>query len=313
MIVLRNLGIVKTNAGERIDIARQLNLQITKATSLSLVVGSKEEVRELSLGLSSFMHREDYVLSGQYLIDARDFANPLATQNRIGLESQVQVIAPDLLDAFNPSQSVKVILKFLIKQRGGVLPTTLSDELQFLELDESFISRKIKDISQFDRVKVLLLLSILLQVKLLIFESIETELDDNESAQLLRILQQFQINTGACSLFLTTDLRWALESTDAVGVLQAGVLLEYGSSTELDRKAFHPITLAMKKQIYPLTYAPLGCPYSRDCGAKLRVSENLCTTTLPITVSLTDTHVLRCHLSAEERVAYYSEVNSDNA
>lgn len=313
MIVLRNLSIVKSNTQERVDIARQLNLQITKAASLSLICASKEETSELALGLSSFMYLDDYMLSGQYLIDNKDFANPLVTKNQIELQTQVQVIAPYLLDAFNPVKTVKAVLKFLMKQRGGELPTTLPDELQFLDLDESFLSTKIKDISAFDKVKLLLLLSMLLQVKLLIFESIDTELDDNENAQLLRMLQQFQINTGACSIFLTTDLSWALDCTDAVGVLQAGVLLEYGSSIELTRKALHPITLAMKQKKFPRTYAPLGCPYSKDCGAKLRVSESLCTTTFPITVSLTDTHVLRCHLSAEERAAYYNEVNGGNA
>ena len=313
MIALRNLSIVKSNAQERVDVARQLNIQMTKATSLSLICGSKVEISELALGLSSFEYLDEYMLSGQYLIDQRDFANTLVTKNQIELQSQIQVIAPYLLDAFNPEKTVSALLKFLMKERGGTLPRTLSAELQFLNLDESLISSKIKNISAFEKVKLLLLLGMLLQVKLLIFESIETELDDHENAQLLGLLQQFQVNTGACSLFLATDLSWALEGTDAVGVLQAGVLLEYGSSIELTRKALHPLTLAMKQKRFPRTFAPLGCPYSKDCGAKLRVSENLCTTTFPVTVSLTDTHVLRCHLSAEERIAYYNEVSSGNA
>lgn len=312
MIVFRNLNLVKTYQSDRVDIARQLNLQVSNASSLSLVFNTKEEISEFSLGISSFIFRDDYVLSGQYVIDNKDLANPLTSKHHGDLAGKVLVISSNLLDVFNPNKTLKSVLKFLLKARGGAYPESMSSELQFVGLDETFLSSKVKDLSILDRVKLFLLLAVLLQINLLIFESIETALDDAEMDQVLTITEQFRINTGASCLFLTTDYDWAIESSDSVGVLQAGLLLEYGSSIELARKPLHPMTLALKQENFPKHSAPVGCPYAAECGAKFRVSENLCLTTVPVTVSITDTHILRCHLSAEERSAYYSEVNSGN-
>ena len=312
MITFKNLNIVKNTENQRVDVARQINLTINNASSFALIFQSRNQVQEFTLSLSSYAYLDDYVLAGQYLIDEIDVANPLTLKSRLATEYQVQVIEPSLFDVFNQTKKINYIVRFQLKQRGGSDSEIVDDFLRFVNLDKSILDTRLSEISIFEKIKLQLLVAMLTQVRFIIFEEIEVHLDDAELDEVMNILRGYQVNSGACCLFATTDFSWGLDNCDSIGLIQSGLLLESGSTIEIDRKAFHPLTLAIKQNQFPMSSAPLGCPYATDCRAKVRVSENLCTTTLPVSVSLTDTHMVRCHLSAEERSAYHSEVNNDN-
>lgn len=313
MIAFRNLNLVKSTPQERLDIARQLNLTINPASSFALILGSRHEIHEFALGISSFAYLDDYVLSGQYLVGESDLANIVTLSNRREIELQVHVVSPMVFDVFNQSLPIKKVLEFLLKQRGGQLPEALQEHLDFVQLGETAIDTRIQALSNSEKVKILLLLSVLTQAKFLIFEELEVHLDDAELDEVMRIIRQYQVHSGASCLFLTTDYAWGIQQCDALGIMQGGLLLESGSSSELERKALQPITLALQRGLFARRFAPIGCPFVGDCTAKSRVSENLCATTVPVAVSITDTHMVRCHLSAEERTAYRNEVMHGNS
>lgn len=308
MIIFRNLNIVKTSSTGRIDIARQMNFTISNASSFALIFSSRVEIEEFSLALSSFAQLDEYVLSGQYLLGENDLANPLTLKNRGAIQQRVQVISSTLLSSFNSDIKVKVILGMLLKQRGATFPIEIQDYLNFVQLDAAILEARIATLSAFERIKVLLLLATCTQAEFLIFEELEVQLDDTELEELLNIVRQYQINTGASCLYLTTDVFWTLRHCDEVAIVEAGLILESGSAIEISRKPLHPMTLAMMQASFARGFSPVGCPYVSECKAKLRVSENLCATTLPVSISITDTHMVRCHLSAEERIAYSNEV-----
>lgn len=313
MIAFRNVNLVKSAAHERLDIARQLNLTINSASSCALILGSRNDIHEFTLGISNFAHLDDYVLSGQYLVGESDLANILILGNPREIELYVHVISPAAFEVFNQSMTVKNLLRFLLSQRGGKLPESFGEHLDFVQLEETVVETRLKDLSMCENVKLLLLLAILTQAKFMIFEELEVHLDDVEIDEVMRIIRQYQVHSGASCLFLTTDYAWGIQQCDSIGIMQAGLLLESGSCSEIERKALQPITIAMQKGHFSSGFAPLGCPYVGTCLAKARVSENLCATTVPVTVSITDTHMVRCHLSAEERSAFRNEVMHGNA
>ena len=309
MIVLRNVNLTKTTPNFRSEVARQLHLTIANASSFALVFSSRTEIADFALGITCFADLEEFVLSGQFLVDDADLANPLTLKNRRAVEQRVQVISRELLSPFNQDLPLSKVFEFLLRQRGGNAPFEIVDHLHFVQLDDSVLELPISALSDFQRVKVLILLASMTQARFLIIEELEVALDDAELDVILQIVRQYQIHSGASCLFLTTDIAWALAECDAVGIMQAGLLLESGSIAEVSRKAMHPMTLAMSRGEFPASFAPVGCPYAVSCKAKARVSENLCATTLPISISITDTHMVRCHLSAEERLAYANEVS----
>lgn len=308
MIAFRNLNLVKSTPYQRRDIARQLNLTINSASSFALILGSRSDIHEFTLGMSNFAHLDEYVLSGQYVIGESDVANILTQGNRREIELSLHVISPTVFEVFNQSLTVKKILGFLLKQRGGALPDSLVEYLGFVHLDETVIEMRLSALSMHHKVKLLLLLATLTQAKFMMFEELEVHLDDVEIDEVMRVVRQYQIHSGASCLFLTSDFQWGLQQCDSIGIMQAGLLLESGSCSEIERKALQPITLAMQQGQFSHDIAPNGCPYVGDCKAKSRVSENLCATTVPLTVSITDTHMVRCHLSADERSAFRNEV-----
>lgn len=313
MILLRNVNIVKNTHNNRVDIARQLNLTLNTASSLGLVFNSREEIQEFTLALSSYSVLDEYVLAGSYLIDNQDLGNPLTLKSRKDVEYLAQVITPNFLQLFNPKQSLLTAMKFLLKQRGGTWPSDVSDALSFLNLDATALTAEIECISILDSLKAQMVIATLIQTRFVILEELDAYLDDAELDEFVDILQRYQITSGASCLYATTDFNWAIEGTDSIGIMRAGLLMESGSAIEIEKKPMHPLTLALLTSKFPKTMSPTGCPYVGDCAAKTRVSENLCSTTLPISVSITDTHSLRCHLSASERTAYVNEVMHGNS
>ncbi|MEN9923830.1 MAG: hypothetical protein RIS09_1344 [Actinomycetota bacterium] len=313
MILLRNINIVKNTRSDRIDIARQLNLTLNTASSLGLVFDSREEIQEFTLAISSYTVLDEYVLAGSYLIDDQDLGNPLTLKNRKDVDYQAQVLIPNFLQLFNQKRSLVSVMKFLLKQRGGTWPSDVSDVLSFLNLDSTALTAEVERISILDSLKAQMVIATLIQTRFVILEELDAYLDDAELYEFVDILQRYQITSGASCLYATTDFNWAIENTDSVGIMRAGLLMESGSAVEIEKKPLHPLTLALLASKFPKTMSPTGCPFVGDCAAKSRVSENLCSTTLPVAVSITDTHSLRCHLSASERTAYVNEVMHGNS
>ncbi len=132
------------------------------------------------------------------------------------------------------------------------------------------------------RQRVVIVLSLLLEPKMLILDEPTTALDVVTQAYILDILNDIRASLGLTMMLLTHDMSIVAKVADRVGVMYAGRIMEVGNIEEIFYDAKHPYTLGLinaapsligdttEKRPIPgsppdLLDLPQGCPFRPRC------------------------------------------------
>lgn len=134
------------------------------------------------------------------------------------------------------------------------------------------------------RQRVMIAMALACSPELLLADEPTTALDATIQGQILRLIEQESSARGMAVLLITHDLGVVAEVADKVGVMYAGMLMEYGSARELFSKPLHPYTCGLMnsqpgreainlKRLTPipgvvptLDNMPPGCPFQPRCA-----------------------------------------------
>ena len=92
------------------------------------------------------------------------------------------------------------------------------------------------------RQRVMIAMALACEPELLIADEPTTALDVTVQAEILRLMQQLQRETGMSMLFITHDLGVVAQMAHQVGVMQHGRLVEVGKTAQVLRQSQHPYT-----------------------------------------------------------------------
>ncbi len=134
------------------------------------------------------------------------------------------------------------------------------------------------------RQHIMIAMALACEPKLLLADEPTTALDVTIQAQILELLRRLQAERGMSVMLITHDLGVVAENADAVAVMYAGRVVEYGSVMDVFRDPKHPYTrglfVSMPKleedsdrletipgQVPNPARLPSGCPFHPRCGA----------------------------------------------
>ena len=132
------------------------------------------------------------------------------------------------------------------------------------------------------RQRVMIAMALSCQPRLLLADEPTTALDVTIQAQILELLRRLQNERGMSIMFITHDLGVVAENADAVAVMYAGRVVEYGSVHDVFAKPLHPYTRGLFQSIPKLgatahrletipgqvpnpARLPAGCPFHPRC------------------------------------------------
>ena len=92
------------------------------------------------------------------------------------------------------------------------------------------------------RQRLMIAMALGLKPDILIADEPTTALDVTVQAQILRLLEELQAETGMGLLLITHDLGVVAEIADRVVVMNAGEIVESGSVREVFKNPTHPYT-----------------------------------------------------------------------
>ncbi len=229
----------------------------------------------------------------------------------------LQLVFQDPVGSLNPQMRVQAIVaeQLLVHEPDLSREERLeqvTDILDKVGLDESYLSRYPHELSGGQAQRVAIARALILRPKVLVCDEAVAALDGSVRKQILELLLQVQRDSGLSILFITHDLAVVRTISHRVLVMYMGRLVELATSATLFSRAMHPYTRALLKavpvpdptaaggyvslagEVPSILTPPPGCTFHPRCAH----AKNICTTTRPSTRDV-DGVTVACHRAEE--------------
>ncbi len=173
--------------------------------------------------------------SGSILFEGRDLAQLSEAKFR-PLRPKIQMIFQDPFASLNPRSTVGQILTVGPVAHGMRYSEACerARELLFhVGLDSGAFDRYPHEFSGGQRQRIGIARALMFKPKLLIADEAVSALDVSIQAQILKLLDQIQRETGVSMIFITHDLRVASQICDEIAVMHRGQIVERGPPSQI--------------------------------------------------------------------------------
>jgi peptide/nickel transport system ATP-binding protein len=172
---------------------------------------------------------------GRILFDGRDIAKLSEAEFR-PLRPRIQMIFQDPFASLNPRSTIGQILTVGPIAHG--MPNAQAREaaralLSHVGLDPGAFGRYPHEFSGGQRQRIGIARALMFKPKLLIADEAVSALDVSIQAQILKLLDQVQRETGVSMIFITHDLRVASQICDEIAVMHRGQIVERGPPSQI--------------------------------------------------------------------------------
>jgi peptide/nickel transport system ATP-binding protein len=175
------------------------------------------------------------------------------------------------------------------------------------------------------RQRAMIAMALVCDPELLIADEPTTALDVTVQAQIMDLLKDLQQEFGTAIIFITHDLGVIADIADEVLVMYGGRCVERGTKREVLRDPQHPYTWGLLSSMPSLDHPvdvplnpipgsppsllnpPSGCRFHPRCAFAEKVDGGRCVTEQPL-LQITDGRGSACHLTADQRAEYFSDL-----
>lgn len=181
---------------------------------------------------------------GEIMFEGRDVAKLREAEFR-HIRPRIQMIFQDPFASLNPRSTVGHILTVGPVAHG--MPFARAREearalLTHVGLDAGAFDRYPHEFSGGQRQRIGIARALMFKPKLLIADEAVSALDVSIQAQILKLLDQIQRETGVSMIFITHDLRVASQICDEIAVMQKGRIVERGPPSQIFLNPQSPYT-----------------------------------------------------------------------
>ena len=173
--------------------------------------------------------------SGSILFEGRDIARLSEAEFR-SLRPKIQMIFQDPFASLNPRSTVGQILTVGPVAHGMAYSEACEQARELLShvgLDSGAFDRYPHEFSGGQRQRIGIARALMFRPKLLIADEAVSALDVSIQAQILKLLDQIQRETGVSMIFITHDLRVASQICDEIAVMHRGQIVERGPPSQI--------------------------------------------------------------------------------
>nr|WP_323039832.1 ABC transporter ATP-binding protein [Gemmobacter sp.] len=173
--------------------------------------------------------------SGKILFQGTDIA-AMAEDRFRALRPRIQMIFQDPFASLNPRSTIGQILTVGPVAHGVPYDKARQDALDLLAhvgLDGGAFGRYPHEFSGGQRQRIGIARALMFRPELLVADESVSALDVSIQAQILKLLDQVQRETGVAMVFITHDLRVASQICDEIAVMQKGKVVEIGPPSQI--------------------------------------------------------------------------------
>jgi peptide/nickel transport system ATP-binding protein len=254
---------------------------------------------------------------GAVRLDGRSVAPRLSNRGNQDIRA-LQIVFQNPDSALNRRHSVNRILSRALKKlaglRGAEAKRRLADLAQSVRLAERYLAVRPSQLSGGQKQRVAIARAFAGEPRLVVCDEPTSALDVSVQAAILNLLTELQAERGVAYLFISHDLGVVRYTSDRIGVLYLGRLMELGPAEVVFDGPHHPYTEALlsavptidgggrdriklKGEIPSAASPPTGCVFHTRCHRKV---GEICETTEPPLIAVQDGHLMSCHIPIEE-------------
>ena len=213
-------------------VLNNVNIEVSKGSTVAVVGESgsgKSTAARVITGLLPQM-------SGSVQFNGEDLPPALANRSK-DQKRRIQMIYQMADTAMNPRQTVREIigrpLEFYLGMRGSEKTKRITDLLEMIELDASFMQRLPGELSGGQKQRICIARALAAEPDFIICDEVTSALDQIVQEGILKLLLRLQEELGLTYLFITHDISTVNAIADQVVVMNQGEVVEQGLKTEV--------------------------------------------------------------------------------
>jgi len=220
-----------------------IDLALRRGETLGLVGESGSGKSTLARAITRLMPID----SGEILLSGHDISRLSRAQMR-PLRKRIQMVFQDPFASLDPRQRVaEIIAEGPIIH--GATPEAARDRacelLAMVGLDPSAADRYPHEFSGGQRQRIGIARALAMDPEILVADEPVSALDVSVQAQVLALLEDIKQRLRLSMIFVTHDLRVALQICDRIAVMRQGRVVEIGETAALHAAPQHPYTKAL--------------------------------------------------------------------
>ncbi|HEU24051.1 MAG: ABC transporter ATP-binding protein [Mesoaciditoga sp.] len=254
---------------------------------------------------------------GNAVLDGNDISKFTDDQMRRIRFEKISIIPQFAMDAMSPTKKIKNIVVDLVREHNKrmsekeIIDLTV-ERFKMIGLSKNVVDMYSIELSGGMKQRVVMVISTLLNPRLLIADEITSALDVSSQKFSVEMLDEFKDKQFVSSvIFITHDISVLYQIADRIMIMYAGHVVEIGNTEDIVSKPLHPYTKLLISSLpkmgiqfsqkrlkgipgYPpnLLNPPTGCRFYDRCP--LRVDPQKCQNEIPPLVEYMPGRYIAC-------------------
>ncbi|MBI3075451.1 MAG: ABC transporter ATP-binding protein [Deltaproteobacteria bacterium] len=315
LLEVRELELCYRLRAGRVRAVDRVSFTLDEGRSLGLVGESGCGKTSLARALLRLLPPTGEIAGGQILFQGRDLVGLPEAEMRQVRWKEVALVPQSAMNALDPVYRVSAqIIEAIRTHERRPRRQALARARQLFErlgLDGKRLSDFPHQLSGGMKQRATIAMALALNPRLLIADEPTTALDVIVQDHILRELKSLQAELGLALLFISHDISVISETCEAVGVMYAGRLVEYGRAADVFTRPHHPYTMGLYNAFpsleedrppvsipgFPptLLHIPPGCRFAPRCP----FAQPRCDAEDPTPREAVPGHWVACHRAGE--------------
>nr|WP_313696038.1 ABC transporter ATP-binding protein [Halobaculum sp. XH14] len=287
MLEVRDLEVYYETDEGTVQAVDGVSFDIEAGENLGIVGESGCGKSTLAKAIIGILPPNGYINGGEIRFDGEDLTDMPDRRRRELRWDEISMIAQSAMNALDPVYTIREQIMEAIDTHHPAMGQTdaqdrIDEMFDLVGLDRDRQTDYPHQFSGGMRQRAMIAMALVLEPSLILADEPTTALDVIMQDQILKRINEIQLETNASMMVITHDVAVVAETCDRVVVMYAGKVAEEGPAERIFEQPYHPYTIGLKSAFPNIQMAdqdlvtigghppdlhdpPMGCRFAERC------------------------------------------------